>query len=902
MIKLKNVNKKYDKLILNNLNITFENGLIGIIGSSGCGKSTLLNLISLLDNDYEGDIYFNNINYKDIHDKEKFRYENFGFVFQNYQLFNLLNVKDNILMFSKEDINTNNKINEVLKLVHLKVSMEQKVSTLSGGEKQRLAIARSLYKGSKVLICDEPTGALDHTSKQEIMSLLKSLSKQMLVIIVSHEEELINLYCSKIYKIENKNILLIRDSNNKYNYQNQLSLLNKMSLKMMINYILTNLKIKKVRSIISLFSISLGIICLGISFSITNMVKQSVESSLISSFDQDKILITKKEKDTDFNEIYSGELDIYQDLKNKYNDIFNIGSFYFADFEMMLKDRNYFMINFNDYSFPFSELSTRSINDYEILHEEKIYPFKPNKLNNEEFILSLRNKDIKRICQNLHINNSINDLSEYLKNNSLSLTLKQANFDWDYENDLNFKCKYFIVSDELKIYHTSSFFNEDVFENKMHFKTSNDLLSSNYIPWTFKKVYYFEIENYNYLSFLDTLINDKEYYNYYFDLIDKNNSIYLSLDSEYKRIYMTKQTKKRLDINLINQNVNNYYFSNDKTYYVLEDLLLNTFYSSTFLISEEEKLTKLIDDLSYTDVDINSLSFNEDKLVYGNMLNLLNDNNLKFDSEENIKSLYGRSANNYQEIVISKGICDILFPNLKLEEILNKKIYFLSHKNSLIDNLIYHNYFDYVEIKIVGISESKFNVIYGDKMWTSYFYVDNFSYSLSELMPVTCVVNNKNIPSLDNLVIKDPLKQINLKIEEIINYINIVISIFALSTIISSILMNVISMYLFIYENKKEIGLLRAIGISKISLGQLFINFGLIMGLISFIMSSFVLLIINLFLSFELSHSLILFSFINYFKSLLIMFIISILSSLIIGFISLIPAFKGNPIEVLKEK
>ena len=93
MIKLKNVNKKYDKLILNNLNITFENGLIGIIGSSGCGKSTLLNLISLLDNDYEGDIYFNNINYKDIHDKEKFRYENFGFVFQNYQLFNLLNVK-----------------------------------------------------------------------------------------------------------------------------------------------------------------------------------------------------------------------------------------------------------------------------------------------------------------------------------------------------------------------------------------------------------------------------------------------------------------------------------------------------------------------------------------------------------------------------------------------------------------------------------------------------------------------------------------------------------------------------------------------------------------------------------------------------------------------------------------
>ena len=94
MIELKNVNKKYDKLILSNINISFESGLIGILGSSGCGKSTLLNLISLLDNNYEGDIYFNNINYKDIHDKEKFRYENFGFVFQNYQLFNLLNVKD----------------------------------------------------------------------------------------------------------------------------------------------------------------------------------------------------------------------------------------------------------------------------------------------------------------------------------------------------------------------------------------------------------------------------------------------------------------------------------------------------------------------------------------------------------------------------------------------------------------------------------------------------------------------------------------------------------------------------------------------------------------------------------------------------------------------------------------
>lgn len=583
MIELKNVSKSYQTEILDSISVIFNHGLIGIEGESGEGKSTLLNIISSLDEEYTGDVFFDGINYKEIHNKEKFRFENIGMIFQNYQLFSLLNIKDNICYFLDDNVINDVEIEDVLKKVNLTVNINQKANTLSGGEKQKLAIARALFKGCKVLLCDEPTGALDHNSKDEIMKLLKNLSKEILVIVVSHETSLLEKYADKIYLIKNKKLLFIKGKETKEKKEilvkkNQ----NHFSFRLLIRYVVKNLKAKKWRAVLSYFSIGLGLMCIGFSFCITSIVGKSVETQLYSDFDQNKIIINQKDNNQDYNEIYACEKVVYEQLAFDHkNEVNGIGSFYFSDFENQLKDKNYFNLNLGDYSIPFSELSARSINEYEILtKEDNVFPYFPKNLGNEEFVLSLRRKDVKRICQNLRILENENSLSDYLKNNQLSFTLCLENRDWDYELNINFKCAYFILGEEIKIFHTSYFFNEYIFENKMKFKVDNDLLSLNQIPWTLKKVYYFEINRLKRFEIIKKILLDFNYNSFYFDFIDKTNSKFLNLESTYSRVFMTQQTKKRLDLFTIDNNLKEdaYFYSNNNSYFALDELALNSFF------------------------------------------------------------------------------------------------------------------------------------------------------------------------------------------------------------------------------------------------------------------------------------------------------------------------------------
>lgn len=914
MIELRNVSKKYqDFIVFEKVNLVFKSGLIGIKGNSGEGKSTLLNIIASLDENYDGEIYFEGVDYKKIKDKEKFRFNNIGFVFQNYQLFNLMTVQENIAYYLNIDDKVKIKINQVLKKVHLNVALNQQVNTLSGGEKQRLAIARALFKGARVLLCDEPTGALDHQSKRDIMSLLKEISQEILVIVVSHED-ILDQYADEIILIKDKRAMVIKKSSLKENKLKTNALNNRLSLKMMFKYSLNNLRSKKIRSLISYFSISLGLLCLGISISLTSMASTYINQCLISEFDNDKVLITNKEKNELYNEIYSVEKEvldnIYQDYQEK---ILGIGTFYFSDFENQLIDQNYFTLNLQDYQIPFAELSFRSINEYEIITNQDILPNIPQELSDNEFVLSLREKDVKRIAQNLRLSSFDKySLSNYLKNNSLKMSFYCENKEWDYQTKIDFTCSHFFISDELKIYHTSYFFNETIFEKQMKFKCSNDLLSLSYLPWTLKKVYYFHLRQNDSDKVINSLLNNEKYNDFYFDYIDKNNSKNLDLIN-YRRIYVTRQAKKRMNlsnlIKVLKEEQLSYFFSNDNTYYVFDELLLNSFMSTTFLLPNEEETVSLIDELSISEEDISSMEFSN--LVCGSLAGLVNENNLRFDNYQQIKNLYGRNPLNYQEIVISKRIAEDLFPNVEMKDLLNQKIYFVNHRKSVLEKNLYHNYFDYCQLEIVGISEEDYRVIYGDEEWTTFFYVENFSYSLSESMMSKVVLHLEGDKQekiehlqskLEDFVILDPLTTINQQIEEVLSYVDFILVILSFVTTISAILMNLVTVYLFVNENKKEIALMKALGVSKFSLMILLIVFTCLIGGISLINSGIILLISNLLLSYQLSGTFLLFTITSYLKSSLAMFFLSSLTSLIIGLMMSIPLFKYPVLEILKEK
>ncbi len=218
MIRLENINKYYqsgnDKIhVLKNLNYIFpDSGLVFILGPSGSGKSTLLNLLGGLDEPDTGEIYIEDRPLSSFSNKEKNNYLNsyLGFVFQEYNILKDLNLKENISLsleiqgYSRKKINE--KVNKIIEKVDLKGLEKRKVNQLSGGQKQRIAIARALVKDPKLIIADEPTGNLDSETSKKIFELLKDLSKDRLIIIVTHDEESALNYADDILRIETAKI------------------------------------------------------------------------------------------------------------------------------------------------------------------------------------------------------------------------------------------------------------------------------------------------------------------------------------------------------------------------------------------------------------------------------------------------------------------------------------------------------------------------------------------------------------------------------------------------------------------------------------------------------------------------------------------------------------------------
>ena len=217
MLQIKNITKTYingtnKTIALKGISINFPNkGMVFIVGKSGAGKSTLLNIIGGLDKMDSGEIIIDNHSTNDFskNDFDAFRNYHIGFIFQEFNLIDDLTVKENIaialkIQAKKSDTTT---IDEALKLVNLEGLGYRSPKELSGGQKQRIAVARALVKNPNIILADEPTGALDSNTGYEIMSSLKTLSKDKLVIVVTHDEESANFFADEIIKINDGSIV-----------------------------------------------------------------------------------------------------------------------------------------------------------------------------------------------------------------------------------------------------------------------------------------------------------------------------------------------------------------------------------------------------------------------------------------------------------------------------------------------------------------------------------------------------------------------------------------------------------------------------------------------------------------------------------------------------------------------
>lgn len=332
MIKLRDLSKKYEDLeIFKEVNYDIkENTLTCFLGASGSGKTTLLNLIAGFDKDYKGNIKINDLDISNLTPDElcKYRFNNVGFVFQSYNLLQGYTAIENVLMgiHLKNNISKEEKIKKASSLLTklgLEKQINQNIESLSGGEKQRVSIARALINDPEIILADEPTGALDSESSKVIMEILKEISKDKTVLIITHDEEVVK-YADEVIEVDEYNIT-VQIVNDKEKLPNKEVIKNKkaknetpkLSYNAALKLSLKNFKIHLFKFLIAAFIIALG------------------SSSFVGAMGSEKIINNEinafKEKNPLFNKggVWLVEEENPQDIFDKISSMSEIDNVYY---------------------------------------------------------------------------------------------------------------------------------------------------------------------------------------------------------------------------------------------------------------------------------------------------------------------------------------------------------------------------------------------------------------------------------------------------------------------------------------------------------------------------------------------------------------------------------------------
>lgn len=290
MLELKHIKKTYrigdiETRALDDISVSFrEQEFVAILGKSGSGKTTCLNIIGGLDRYDSGDLIIKGKPTKDFKERDWDAYRNnsIGFVFQSYNLIMHLSIVQNVEMgmtlsgVSKKE--KQERALAVLKQVGLEDHLHKKPNQLSGGQMQRVAIARALANDPEILLCDEPTGALDTHTSIQIMDLIKEVAKDRLVIMVTHNPELAKEYADRIIefkdgKIESdSNAYEVGDIADKFSLK-KTSMTFWTALKLSFN----NIRTKKGRTFLTAFASSIGIIGIAVILSLSTGFQNQID-------------------------------------------------------------------------------------------------------------------------------------------------------------------------------------------------------------------------------------------------------------------------------------------------------------------------------------------------------------------------------------------------------------------------------------------------------------------------------------------------------------------------------------------------------------------------------------------------------------------------------------------------
>ena len=356
-------NGKQINSVLKNINLSFpKSGLFSIVGKSGCGKSTLLNILMGIEKPTSGKIYFNGKDISKMNDKEFSHYHLCGvsLVFQHYNLFNHLTAFENVILAQeiadKNKKETTEKAKELFARFHIENLMSRKVSNLSGGEKQRIAILRSLISNPDAILCDEPTGALDAENSREIMEILHEISREKLIIMVSHNKNLVEEFSDYILTLKDGEIVDNQYQNNDGQINTKKNIKIRYSSKWKSKFIMHNLKRNIKKNIFSIIACTLSFSAMFISVGFSEGSKSSQDDAL----KQNLSIGFATASESQFVEIEGSPLLFEKTVKPSVDLIDK----YFSDFKSIRYEENisYFICNY-----PVCYFNEIKVNNFEMI-------------------------------------------------------------------------------------------------------------------------------------------------------------------------------------------------------------------------------------------------------------------------------------------------------------------------------------------------------------------------------------------------------------------------------------------------------------------------------------------------------------------------------------------------------
>lgn len=932
MIDIEHLKISYqNQHVINDISLSFPNiGFIVLLGDSGSGKTTIFNAISGLI-PYEGNIKIDGVNIKNIKESKlnNFRLKNIGFVFQDFKLFNLDTVYHNV-SFPFEVINgysslrNSKRIHDLIELVGLKDKEERVVKNLSGGEKQRVAIARSIVNDPKVVLADEPTGALDENNGHEIMSLLKNISKDRLVIVISHDEELVQSYADQIIRIKDGKILNIYRKNKEICKKN-IKLIkseykkNKPSIppSFLFRHTKNSIKERKWRSLLIMMITSLGLIGVGLASSLSNAISGNIKKAYSSLIDEKQIMITNENKDN-ITIVESVEEEDVTELVEEYSDVINdIGYIYHTDFNNVFKDDNSFSVFSNGTKINIPSYNAKHINEFTWLEkcEQEIFPELVKNLKDDEIILSLPLGTISSICYQLHILRNVVSLADYILNNDLYFVLNVETKEWGYSDAQIFKIKGFTLDYEPRIYHSNHKWNKIVFENNMRLPTNLNLSVANYYPWTLKKILYFDINIDNRDSFLNKIRYIERYDDFIFEIASHNyfpSTIYNEDEVKYiDKLLVFKNNIKYMNVRMVdrimdnNKNISSPILGTYGGYAIYPEAMMMGFSSFTYFSFDKKLLENTLNEYASMATKVNEDISMPHNIEVGHFSksfqNGVNFRQIPYKYQE----LYKPSS--LDEIVISKGL-------LESFDTLNKDILTVSvttNEQTLHSGKVLRDY-RYIDLKVIGVIDDEQKYIYHNRDWLIDFYQCRVGVSIYNLGINVVSVSLNDGADMDTTISElsrafpkyiftNPLNNIDSGIDEVCSYIEIAMIIFSSIAILIAVFMLTICNYLHILEIRRDIGLSRCIGVSKLEATKFIFYHSYFMSGLSFVIASLELILTNVVIARLIANNLkVSFSFSLNPMSLVYMFLLSFLIATISSILISFKVSKLSPIESLK--